>query len=181
MRKVPVVMRIILFVLVVLFFFNSSFACSCIGRRTVKEEIEHSDAVVFGTILSTYLLTLTDSSMLKMFPNDSTITKSILSQHTIAGYVLLVHEAYKGKITCDTITVFTGIGGGDCGVKFEVGKKYVIYGKCETYFGQINNDFKFPKANNTFWTNICLRTTVDYREEIREIKKFAKKVSFKSQ
>jgi hypothetical protein len=154
---------------------DSLLACSCIGKRTVKEEVKHSDAVVIGTILSNELVTLTDSSFLKMFPNDSTMRNSPMAKMTIARYDLFVTDIYKGKITNDTLTIYTGLGGGDCGIGFEIGKKYIIYGEKETYFGQVNNHFNFPKAKNTFWTYNCLRTTSIRQDEIMEIQKFATK------
>jgi hypothetical protein len=60
----------------------------------------------------------------------------------------------------DTVEIYTGLGGGDCGVRFEIGKEYIVYGKKSTYFGQKNNDFTFPKGKNIFWTDICSRTTL---------------------
>jgi hypothetical protein len=150
-------------------------ACSCIGQRTVKEEVKHAHAVIVGTILSKQIVTLTDSTLLKMFPNDTTIRNSPMTNLTIARYDLLVHDLYKGKITKDTLTIYTGLGGGDCGIRFEIGKKYIVYGENETYFGQVNNDLKFPKTKNTFWTYNCLRTTSYLQDEITEIEKFAKK------
>jgi hypothetical protein len=151
------------------------FSCSCVGQRTVEEEVKHAEAIVVGTVLSKQLITLTDSTMLKMFPNDTVMRNSPMSKMTIARYDLLVHDIYKGKITSDTLTIYTGLGGGDCGIRFEVGKKYIVYGENETYFGQVNNDFKFPKAKNTFWTYQCLRTTSYFQDEITEIEKFANK------
>ena len=150
-------------------------ACSCIGERAVEEEVKHADAIVVGTVLSKQLVTLTDSTILKMFPSDTTMRNSPMSKMTIARYDLLVQDIYKGKITKDTLTIFTGLGGGDCGIRFEIGKKYIVYGENETYFGQVNNDFKFPKAINTFWTYNCLRTTSYFQDEITEIEKFATK------
>ena len=151
------------------------FACSCVGQRTVEEEVKHADAIVVGTVLSKQLITLTDSTMLKMSPNDTIMRNSPMGKMTIARYNLLVHDIYKGKIRSDTLTIYTGLGGGDCGIRFEVGKKYIVYGENETYFGQVNNDFKFPKAKNTFWTYNCLRTTSYFQEEITEIEKYAKR------
>lgn len=170
-------MRTTITILIVLLFTSISgrlFACSCKGQRTVEEEVKHADAVVVVTVLSKQLITLTDSTILKMFPNDSTIRNSQLSKMTFASFDLLVHDIYKGKITNDTLTIYTGLGVGDCGIRFEIGKKYIVYGEYETYFGQVNNEFKFPKAKDTFWTNNCLRTTTYDLEEIREIEKYAK-------
>jgi hypothetical protein len=100
---------------------------------------------------------------------------SSFGKMTIARYDILVQEVYKGKFSKDTLTIYTGLGNGDCGVQFEIGKKYIVYGENETYFGQANNDFKFPKAKNTFWTYVCLRTTQYNQNEIIEIEKFTKK------
>ncbi|MCX7929080.1 MAG: hypothetical protein N2558_05390, partial [Patescibacteria group bacterium] len=154
---------------------DSLFACSCIGQRTVEEEVKHSDAVLVGTILSKQLVTLTDSTILKMFPNDTIMRNSPMSKMTIARYDFVVTDVYKGKITSDTLTICTGLGGCDCGIRFEVGKKYIVYGENETYFGQLNNDFKFPKTKNTFWTYSCLRTMAYYQDEITEIEKYSKR------
>ncbi len=165
----------ILILLLLTSFSGKILACSCIGQRTVEEEVKHADAVFVGTVLSKQLITLTDSTMLKMFPKDTTMRNSLMSKMTIARYDLLVQDIYKGKITRDTLTIYTGLGGGDCGIRFEIGKKYIVYGENETYFGQVNNDFKFPKTKNTFWTYNCLRTTSYYQDEITEIEKFAKK------
>jgi len=151
------------------------FACSCIGQRTVKEEFKHADAVVVGTILRKQLVVLTDSTIIKMFPNDTTMRNSPMSKKTLARYDLLVQDIYKGKISSDTLTIYTGLGGGDCGITFEIGEKYIVYGENETYFGQVNNNFNFPKAKNTFWTYICLRTTAYNQDEITEIEKIVKK------
>lgn len=176
-------MRTTVTILTLLLFTSISgrlFACSCIGQRTVEEEVKHADAVVIGTVLSKQLITLTDSTILKMFPNDTTMRNSPMSKMTIARYDLLVQDIYKGKITNDTLTIYTGLGGGDCGIRFEIGKKYIVYGENETYFGQVNNDFNFPKAKNTFWTYNCLRTTSYFQDEITEIEKFAKKQKHKT-
>jgi hypothetical protein len=171
-------MRQLIFILTTILLTSVSdnlFACSCIGQRTVEEEVKHSDAVLVGTILSKQLVTLTDSTILKMFPNDTTMRNSPMSKMTIARYDFVVVDIYKGKITSDTLTIYTGMGGGDCGIRFEIGKKYIVYGENESYFGQVNNDFKFPKTKNTFWTYNCLRTMAYYQDEITEIEKYAKR------
>lgn len=170
----------ILTLLLLTSFSGRLFACSCIGLRTVQEEIKHADALIVGTILRKQIVVITDSTILEMFPNDTTMRNSPMSRMTIARYDLLVQDTYKGKITNDTLTIYTGLGGGDCGIRFEIGKKYIVYGENETYFGQINNDFKFPKAKNTFWTYNCLRTTSYFQDEITEIEKFAKKQKHKT-
>jgi hypothetical protein len=155
--------------------FPPLLACSCIGQRTIQEEVNHADAVVVGTVLRKQLVTLADSTMLILLPNDSTMRNAPMNSMTIARYSFLVQDIYKGHITSDTLTIYTGMGGGDCGIRFEMGKKYILYGEKETYFGQVNNDFAFPRAANTYWTYNCLRTTTYHQDEITEIERFAKK------
>lgn len=150
-------------------------ACSCIGKRTVQDEVKHADAVVVGTILGKQIVTLTDSVILKLFPHDTSMRNSPMSKMTIARYDLLVQGIYKGRITNDTLKIYTGRGGGDCGIRFEIGGKYIVYGENDTYFGQVNNDFKFPTAKNTYWTYNCLRTTSYLQDEIVEIERYAKR------
>ena len=45
----------------------------------------------------------------------------------------------------------------------------------ETYFGQKNNDWPFPKGDNIIWTDNCSRTTVVNKEETLEIEKYKKR------
>lgn len=165
----------ILTILILIGMTDKIFACSCSGRSTVEQEVKHADAVIVGTILSKQIVTLTDSTILKMSPNDTIIRNSPMSKMTIARYDLLVQNIYKGIITNDTLKIYTGLGSGDCGIRFEIGKKYIVYGENETYFGQVNNDFKFPREKNSYWTHSCLRTTSYFQDEITEIEKYAKR------
>jgi TonB family protein len=157
----------ILIILFVTFFSAELLACNCVEQRTVQEEIKNSDAVFVGTVISKEILYL----------NDSTIGDFKPFEMAIAKYKFIVENLYKGKITNDTVIIYTGIGGGDCGNKFETGEKYIVYGAIETYFGQSNINFKFPSGNNSFWTHICLRTTLYNEEEITEIEKFKKTIT----
>lgn len=141
----------------------------------MKEEIKYSDAVMVGKIIAKELVTLIDSTAISIFSNDSTTTKGYPYETVVAKYELVLTSIYKGEITSDTLKIYTGLGGGDCGVRFEVGKEYIVYGKEETYFGQINNDLPFPKGDNIFWTNICSRTTIKNKKELNEIEKYRKK------
>lgn len=165
---------IILTAVFCLIFFNST-ACDCVGQIAIKEEIKRSNAVFVGIVLRKEYITLTDYQLKKISHQDSTINRSPIYEMTIACYDLLVEDIYKGKISRDTIKIFTGVGGGDCGFRFEIGEKYVVYGMKETYFGQVYNDFDYPKGKNIFWTHICLRTKNYDQNEIEEIEKVVRK------
>ncbi len=161
------------FVILTLFLFASSsadlLACSCVGERSVENEINHADAVLLGTILSKELEIL----------NDSSSQNASVTRIAVAKYDLLVEGFYKGKIRKDTVRILTGMGGGDCGVRFKIGQRYIVYGEMESYFGQMNNNIEFPKGKNTFWTNHCLRTQEYSQFEIEKIEKYAKKKKVK--
>ena len=154
---------------------NRLFACSCIGgQRTVKEEIKYSDAVVTGKIISKELIKLVDSTAIKMFGNGRNKLTRFPFETTVAKYQLTILLKYKGKFKADTIDVYTGLGGGDCGNTFEIGQSYIVYGEKETFFGQENNNWPYPKGDNIIWTNICSRTTTFDKGEIKEIEKIKK-------
>ncbi|WP_196888377.1 hypothetical protein [Aureivirga sp. CE67] len=165
----------LLFILVFFLINTGIYACTCIGKRTFKKEIKNSDAVLVGKIISKELITLVDSTAIKMFANDNIIAKGPLYETVIAKYELLLTSKYKGNTTTDTIVIYTGLGNGDCGVHFKIGRNYVVYSKSETYFGQKYNDWPFPKGKNIYWTNTCSRATLEIEKEIQEIEKHRKK------
>jgi hypothetical protein len=167
-------MNAIIFLMAILFpVYNTPF-CSCIGKSTVKQEVKQVDAILVGTIAAAQQMTLTDELALKQIEPDSTTANSPMFKATIMRYDLIIDSVYKGKITKDTVAIYSGTGGGDCGVRFTVGQKYIVYGEKETYLGTENNDFAYPKGNNIFWTYICKRTIPFNEQEITEIKKYLK-------
>ncbi len=149
---------------------SQMYACSCVGESTVVNAVKYADAVFTGTIISKEHISLTDSAIIKLFPDNPTLQKSPMASINIARYNLVVHTRYKGAITADTIFIYTGVGGGDCGVQFQVNKQYIIYGDSESYFGS-----RFPKQDNVYWTNICSRTSVYTDDEIAELEKLKQK------
>ncbi len=150
-------------------------ACSCIGERTVKEEIKHSDAVFVGKIVSKELVDVVDSMAINMFNSDTVSRKVYPYKTIIAKYELVVTSNYKGKITSDTVEIYTGLGGGDCGVRFEIGKEYIVYGEQDSYIGHADSEWQYPTGSNLYWTNTCSRTTVVNDEELNQIEKFRRK------
>jgi len=79
-----------------------AYACSCVMRVTLEEEMERSDAVFSGEV-----------------------TKIESSGY---GYdvTFQVNEALKG-VDESTVTIHTGQGGGDCGFEFKEGEEYMVY------------------------------------------------------
>jgi hypothetical protein len=156
------------------------FACTCIGHRTIQEELKQMDAVFVGTVLSKHVLTLIDTSARELFPSD-TLMRNFRMERSITRYELSVETIYKGRITNNTVILYSAVGGGDCGVRLEAGRKYIIYGERKSPFGQSYDGFKIPEAKNTFWTYECLRTNTFSKEDAAELEKFTAKPKRKSQ
>ena len=160
-------LNICLIFLIVFFDFIKTNACSCIGQRTVEQELKHSDAVVTGKVISSSIIVLFDSVLIQNFKVDSSFAKTTLIRN-----VILIDKIYKGKIKGDTLIIYTGVGGGDCGIKFKIGQEYIVYGEKESYLSDKGGRFVYPKEKNSYWTYLCMRTGLFEKSEIDEIEKF---------
>ena len=122
---------------------NWSLACSCDETNSVKEELAISDAVFVGKIFSS--------------------TQVQIGNYLKNEFKIEILNLKKGHFSKDTISVYTGISSRDCGVEFEIGEDYIIYGV--NSFG----DIEFGKGENSIWTYSCLRTKRYNKSEIDEI------------
>jgi|GEM_PF-2556305 len=88
--------------------YGSAFACSCV-TRTLTEEFNGSSAVFAGEVVD--------------IANTS-------SGHDPSGHgykvTFEVDRSWKG-ISGERASVYTGMGGGDCGYSFKIGEKYLVY------------------------------------------------------
>lgn len=89
-------------------------------------------------------------------------------------FTVAVERAFKGRTIrtdspTDTVVIYSGEGGGDCGFQFKPGERYVIYG--------VNNDTARKEliaahalvGRGIYWTNICMRTKRYDEGEVREL------------
>lgn len=134
-----------------------ALACSC-PRLTPAEQFASSALVFRGTVRRTvdrvtpwrrawsFLQTLVDSD--RAFEMDD-YAKS-------QGFKVEfdVDRTWRGRPS-RRVAVFTGRGGGDCGVPFEVGRQYLVYAHCH--------------QNGDCFTIICSRTQEieDAAEDLR--------------
>jgi hypothetical protein len=147
-------MKKILLIGLFILFSTNIFACSCIGKSTVKGALSQSDVVFFGRILSVIFFTVVDDNLPSYYKFNQ------------AEYLVLVKKIYKGDIVSDTLKVTTGLGHGDCGFKFSVGNEYIIYSSYS------NKHFEDGRTVNPFLkTNICTRTMRYNKKELRKIKR----------
>ncbi|MET0945161.1 MAG: hypothetical protein ABWY22_07120 [Flavobacterium sp.] len=149
--------------LVIVFFIfstNFSFACSCIGKSKMKKEIENTNVVFTGKIVSR-----------KVYEEKNEYNENL--NFAKVEYKVLIIERLKGEIKTDTLTIFTGLGNGDCGIKFQIGKSYIIYSNYEDE--HFNNGKKVQKYLST---NICTRTIEFENTEYKKIKKYARRKGY---
>jgi len=151
--------------------FSDLIACSCQGESTVKGAIISSDFVIVGEIISKDFVDIPDSVQIRQNPTDTLAHKYYPYVFRISKYKIKVERVFKGETVSDTLDIFTGNGGGDCGYRFKIGEKYIVYGNKESYFGFLSNGYDYPKGLNCIWTNICMRTSNYYQLEIDEIEK----------
>lgn len=151
-------MKQVLLIISFLFFTGFSFACSCIGKSKMKREINHVNVLFTGKIISREIY------------NDTTYPNLPLSK---AIYKVLVIEKLKGEIKTDTLTIYTGLGHGDCGIQFQIGKSYIIYSNYEDE--HFNSGTKVSKFLST---DICTRTIEFENKEFKRIKKYARRKGF---
>ena len=143
-----------IFLVVGLFFIvNYSFACSCIGGKPNVDEATKSSDLVFKGKLIDKKIFIIDT----LWPGEKMIR-----------YTFKVESTFKGKIK-HKISIVTGLGNGDCGYRFELGKEYIVYSKKEKIELPLEN-----KIKKFFVTDICTRTTYKVKEEEKKLKAYIK-------
>jgi hypothetical protein len=83
---------------------------------------------------------------------------------------LKIVTLYKGKTSSDTLTIITPATGAACGLYFENGKDYIIYGMTE----ELSSSPKFKRTalnNNIYYTHTCTGTAMFTKAEEGEIDK----------
>jgi hypothetical protein len=144
-------------------------ACSCVGTSTVAGELKRADFVVVGKVKARTRVTA--SAILKganqvagLSASDTTF---LFYQYR---YTVEVEEVYKGIRQEKTVEIFTGGGGGDCGVRFAVGSRYVIYARLQrTFF--VRTSGQQVEVNPFLTTDICTRTKEADKAEIADLRK----------
>lgn len=149
-------MKLLLMMLIGCLTSVSCYCCSCIGEISIRKELKRSDMIFIGQVLSKKELSITDSLM-----------PAISIKQT--QYLFLVKGFYKGKCIGDTVSVVTGIGGGDCGYKFTIGSDYLIYSSYQNkYYADGEPVEKF------LYTDVCRRTKLLDIKEKEGIEKYKK-------
>jgi hypothetical protein len=163
-------MRIRLLVtLILLGLVGEIYACKCDGTGTVKSSFNVSDAVISGRVISKEIVPYSQTvnqdsvSAIKSRLKDDKQKLQFFEMSYIVKVEFEIVEKYKGTNLRDTVTIYTAMNSASCGYKFDIGKSYIIYASRKSYL-----DFMFMdkvdrnkglEIKNTYWTNICTRTT----------------------
>jgi hypothetical protein len=140
-------------------------ACDCKPRKSIIDEYKYSKSVIVGRILSKQQVIVTESSIAEY----NASAKQMYGDWIIK-YTLVINETIKGSFETDTVEVYTGLGVADCGFRFSIGEKYLVFGIDGRY-----NNTTFTIDNKSLWTNACMRTKLADDKEIEQLRLLAKK------
>jgi hypothetical protein len=145
-------------------------ACSCSGESSVKDAAKYSEIVLNGVVLSKTITMdlLTYGVKVVGDPNLSLYT-SMLAKTPIAVFKIRVLKIYKGKSSADTISVITAASGASCGIPFQIGANYIVYGTTDESLMRSNSFRRSSTNNKTYWTHRCSRTSFYSKDEEKAI------------
>ena len=143
------------FALFFILFCNYSFGCSCIGKFKIRNEIAKHELIFSGKVLSKNEFPVEDSlSGIKLWNVE---------------YEFEVKYIYKGEIVTDKVKVITGLGNGDCGFNFVLGKTYIVYSDFDDELISGEKRLRFVT------TDICTRTQEYSAKEDKKIRRIVKR------
>jgi hypothetical protein len=138
---------LIYFVLLIFLTVNKASACSCSrGARLVKHEIKRSTLVLVGKVIAIEEVNIKSGAI--KTGQDAYFNK----------VTLLVSKLFKGKKTGRKVVVYTGLGKGDCGFYFRIGRQYILYGNNSASPFWRNKEASPKGLEDACWTDICTRT-----------------------
>lgn len=147
---------------------GQSFACSCEGESTVEESIKYCAIVFKGNVISKTITSELSAYGVKI-TGDTTSSFFRWTKIPVAVFKIKVDRIYKGISQSDTILVITPPHGAGCGFGFQIGQQYIIYGTKNDEVLPGNSLKRFSTNNQTYWTNICHRTTQFFEAEEDDI------------
>jgi len=146
-------------------------ACSCQLIPDVEKAYVQADLIAKAKVMKVKIVLVPDSARINELIKagaDSQSLRSPLVEETLQKVHLRIKTRYKGKWETDTLTLFTGISGGDCGYRFRKGKTYIVYADGYPYPADLSGKQLYYR------TNICTRTRRPSPAEsgaLRQIKK----------
>jgi hypothetical protein len=111
-------------------------ACSCGPPGSPAEHFNSADIVFHGTVAAKAkldrrtLLRVAWSRLLALMTREPDISMETYAKSEGFRVEFSVQRMWRGSASRQ-VTIFTGRGAGDCGVPFEVGTEYLVYGWCD--------------------------------------------------
>ncbi len=156
------------------FYATAILSCNCGNEiSTVKNNLDYSDIVVSAVVLSKTVTA--DLNAFAKIEGDTNDYHYKLVKYPLKMVKLKITTLFKGQVSSDTLIIFTAINGAGCGVHFEIGKQYIIYGTNKDPFIRSNKLIRKSLNNNVYWTHSCTRTAPWHIEEETEIIKLTKR------
>ena len=119
----------LLILILLLFLRNETIACRC-GDRSLDSHFKRSDVILKVKIISIADSTFEDKLEQKWYKESSESENRNFAPYREINHVniAVIIGCYKGEYKfSDTVRVFSGVGSGDCGFLFEVGKEYIVF------------------------------------------------------
>ena len=131
--------------------------CTCREEQEIFEAYKSADAVFVAKVIEEEVVNIEPSTQMPFF------------QLQVKKYVVVVEQIFKGKLSTDTLFVYTGVNSAECGFDFAVGDRYVIYGDRECYMASGKEARDFPSGRGIYWTSHCTRTRSFDEAEVKEL------------
>ena len=123
---------------------------------SVEQIVQHafvkSDVVFVGRVIEGRL------GKYERLPNSAYYTPTDYAEYTFS-----VDQHWKG-ISSTPIKIQTGLGGGDCGILFNLGQTYTVYARKIAAYDLVDEHL---------YTGICDRTAHAGREDVRILRQIA--------
>ncbi len=175
-------MKKLLMLIVFLFFgitIQNAFGCSCIKKDSLEEAYSKADIIVQGLVVRAELVHLSNKVAINQLLESGTPLDSIdshLTDFPMVKVLVEIEKIYKGSSNHDTLTIYTGNSGGNCGFEFITGHNYIIFAQKESYFGESFNMRYLSNSDEFYWVDMCTRTNGFNFREISALEEFIKKL-----
>ncbi|MEO0470346.1 MAG: hypothetical protein AAF206_12035 [Bacteroidota bacterium] len=144
---------------------GETFGCSCIGKNAVKEAFNNRDYIFIGKVVKAERMTVSTRPHVsdEVYQLEKMRYTFEITQ-VLKGRKRKLKRAFKQML-------ITGLGGGDCGIRFTKGQEYVVYADVQKNFSFQKRASAKKKAVPYLATNICTRTTPQLAKEMAEIRR----------
>lgn len=141
--------------------------CSC-QDITIAEAVKYANIVFKGRVISKTTTSNLAPYSVTVQGDTSNSFASIQLNAPVSIVRIKMDKKYKGKSQSDTITVITASRGAACGVGFQVGETYIVFGNTNDFL-KGKNLKRFATDDKTYFAHLCSRTSQYSESEEREI------------